>query len=257
MTHSKIAFAWLVSLPIAGSLSLFTTSADASVYTNKSGTTRVSISERVEKAGDRFGGEYVTKAAGRHWMGEMTFKPDPKGNTASHQKYIGTFKDFTTGSGTQLTCTGDLTMTVMRTGAQTQGQKQMVVNWTVKAGEKCPSIGQKFSLTLSEAFPKPNNNGDFAPENADAWHGGTQDSTWRSWRVMAQNLNCRATPDGKIQKTYKNGEILAAKIDRSGSAIVGSDGKLYPFTGKPWLRTKDACYVRANSQYIQPASDAF
>lgn len=92
-------------------------------------------------------------------------------------------------------------------------------------------------------------------ENADDWSGGTSDNTWLTWRVVNGSLNCRSTPQGDIKKTYKKGDIITAKNDRTGSAIVGSDGNFYPFKGDPWLRTKDSCYVRANSQYIQPASN--
>lgn len=255
MKRSKLSFWQLLSLPIVGfNLGFFTTSADASVYANKSGTTRVAISEQLEKPGEELGGDYITQAAGRTWTGQLNLKPNPKGNLPGRQNYRGTFKDFTTGPETQLVCTGDVNLTIITDG---KNRKQLIINWAVKAGEKCPSIGQKFSLNLSEAFPTPDKNGDFKPENADDWNGGTQDSTWRSWRVVTGSLNCRATPQGKIQKSYKNGTPIAAQIDRSGSAIVGSDGKQYPFKGDPWLRTKDACYVRANSQYIQPASDPF
>ncbi|MCF3578887.1 hypothetical protein [Planktothrix agardhii] len=255
MTHKKFLLLFVSS--IGFSFGLFTTPADASVYANKSNTTRVAIYEQVKTAEEKLEGEYFTNASGRTWVGDISLKAT-KGNTPGHQKYIGTFSDFTTGPATTLTCKGDVTVTIIRAGIALKNQKQIIINWTVKGGDKCPSIGQKFSMTLAEAFPIPDKNGNFMSENADDWNGGTQNSTWDSWRVVAEGLNCRTTPQGGVHKIYKKGDIIVTPPnDRNGSALVGSDGKIYPFKGEPWLRTKDSCYVRANSQYIQPASNPF
>jgi hypothetical protein len=253
MIHKKFLLLFVSS--IGFSFGLFITPANASVYANKSNTTRVAISPKVQ-TGEQLEGEYFTNASGRSWLGDMLLKTT-KGNTPGHQNYIGTFSDSTTGPATTLTCKGDVTVTIIRAGIALKNQKQIIINWTVKGGEKCPSIGKKFSMTLAEAFPIPDKNGNFMSENADDWNGGTQDSTWDSWRVVTGGLNCRSMPQGGVQKIYKKGDIVAAQNGRSGSAIVGSDGKIYPFKGDPWLKTKDSCYVRANSQYIQPASNPF
>jgi hypothetical protein len=253
MTHKKFLLLFVSS--IGFSFGLFTTPADASVYASKSNTTRVALFKQV-KTGEKLEGSYFTEASGRNWMGEISLTMK-KGNTPGHTNYVGTFEDFTTGSDVRFVCKGDVSLTIINKGIALKNQKQIIINWTVKGGNKCPSIGQKFSMTLAEAFPNPDKNGNFFIENTDDWMGGTASNTWETWRVVSEGLNCRTTPQGGVQKIYKKGNIVAAQNDRNGSALVGSDGKIYPFKGEPWLRTKDSCYVRANSQYIQPASNPF
>lgn len=254
MQDKKTKFWWLFISPMVISLSLMAP-ADASVYATPSNTTRIVLFKSV-KTGDKLLGSYITKASGRNWIGEISLTMK-KGNTPGHTNYVGTFQDETTGPDGRFVCKGDVSLTIINKGIVLKNQKQIIINWIAKTGEKCPSIGQKYSLTLAEAFPNPDKNGDFFIENTDDWMGGTADNTWETWRVVTQELNCRNTPQGAIKKTYKKGDIVPANNDRTGSALVGSDGKIYPFKGDPWLRTKDSCYVRANSQYIEPASNPF
>lgn len=255
MQSDKTKFWCLFILPITISLNLYMALADASVYASKSNKTRIALFEPTQK-GEKLEGNYFTEGSGRNWLGTM-FLTMKKGNTPGRTNYVGTFKDFTTGPDTRFYCEGDVSLTIISEGVALKNKKEIVVNWIVKTGEKCPSVGQKYSLTLAEAFPNPDKNGDFFIENTDDWMGGATDNTWETWRVVTQELNCRNTPQGMIKKTYQKGELVIAKNNRDGSALVGSDGKIYPFKGNPWLRTKDDCYVRANSQYIKPTSNPF
>jgi hypothetical protein len=96
--------------------------------------------------------------------------------------------------------------------------------------------------------PRATQSGDFTQRNAnvrrisdDRW------GTWDQWNVVSRDgeLNCRATPNGRIVKVYRTGkdQVFATRT---------SDNAIQTLNGSPWLLTRDRCYVRANSQYIQP-----
>lgn len=216
----------------------------ASVYANASDSTRIALHEKV--SGDSpITGEYSTRIGSQTWIGSVNVTG--QGSVGSY-RYTGTFSDFLTGPGSadsRSTCTGNIKMTRRAVGRSTQ--LSLSIEWTVTGGNNCPSVGQTFNLNLVEPYPVADRNGDFT--NISGWNGGTQDSSWGSWQVVDTTLNCRATPNGEIQKTYSQNTMLLAKIERSGSALVSA-----PSTGAPWLRTQDNCYVRANSRYIAPAS---
>lgn len=96
-------------------------------------------------------------------------------------------------------------------------------------------------------LPRPNRQGDFTAANANTHMSQTNGLvTWLNWRVVSKDgeLNCRATPNGTIRRVYRSGDRLTADT-RGANAIVLSNGS-------PWLLTRDRCYVRANSRYIQP-----
>jgi hypothetical protein len=71
--------------------------------------------------------------------------------------------------------------------------------------------------------------------------------TWDQWNVVSRDgeLNCRTTPNGRIVKVYKSGK------DRV-FATRDNDNAIQLANGSPWLLTRDRCYVRAHTQYIQP-----
>ena len=66
-------------------------------------------------------------------------------------------------------------------------QLRMLMNWTVRGGKNCPSVGQSFTMTLLEAIPQADRNGDHT-------------QSWGLWQVIATDgkLNCRATANGKV-----------------------------------------------------------
>ena len=211
----------------------------ASVYANASNSTRIALHET---GSNPVTGEYFTQVGSETWGGSVNVKGE---GMPGSLRYSGTFSDsFTSPSSSTKICTGDITLTRRAVGRTTQ--LGLSIEWVVKGGSNCPSVGQTFNMSLTEPYPTPDRNGDFV--NPSGWNGGTQDSTWGAWKVAETALNCRSTPNGTVQKVYSQNTGLLAKIERSGSAIVTSP------SGAPWLRTQDNCYVRANSRYITPSS---
>lgn len=97
-------------------------------------------------------------------------------------------------------------------------------------------------------LPRPNGRGDFTPRNANTYQSETNGMvTWPYWRVVSSDgeLNCRTSPNGKITKVYLSQRDRLQAETRGANAIIFSNGA-------PWMLTRDRCYVRANSRYIQP-----
>lgn len=97
-------------------------------------------------------------------------------------------------------------------------------------------------------LPRPNGRGDFTARNANTYRSETNGMvTWPQWRVVSSDgeLNCRATPNGRVTRVYEaRRDRIQAEL-RGGNAIRLSDGA-------PWMLTRQGCYVRANARYIQP-----
>ncbi|OUC14356.1 MAG: hypothetical protein B0A82_12790 [Alkalinema sp. CACIAM 70d] len=186
--------------------------------------------------------EYTTRIQGRIWMGNATVSGVPVPFSGVSQ-WKGTFRDFRTGSGAEQTCTGEIDIIEDLPG------QSFSATWKVTGGKACPAIGATTTLSLVDALPRPNARGDFTPEIVNQWNGGTQSSTWKGWQVVSADgsLNCRTSPNGLIKLTYQKGQGIQALIDRSGLAIT-------MLNGAPWLKTTDNCFVRANSQFIQPTN---
>lgn len=99
------------------------------------------------------------------------------------------------------------------------------------------------------SLPRSNRRGDFTPANANTFVSETNGRvTWPYWRVVSSDgeLNCRQTPNGRIVRVYLNHRDRVQAELRGGNAFVAATN------GAPWLLTRDRCYVRANTQYIQP-----
>lgn len=98
-------------------------------------------------------------------------------------------------------------------------------------------------------LPRPNRQGDFNSRNANTYLSETNGMvTWPTWRVVSSDgeLNCRATPNGKVTRVY------VVRRDRVRAELRGANAFVAASNGSPWMLTRDRCYVRANSQYIQP-----
>ncbi|MDX2231392.1 MAG: hypothetical protein NW220_17285 [Leptolyngbyaceae cyanobacterium bins.349] len=98
-------------------------------------------------------------------------------------------------------------------------------------------------------LPQPNRRGDFNASNANTFLSETNGMvTWPTWQVVSSDgeLNCRATPNGRIVKVY------FAKRNRVQAELRGGNAFVSAPNGSPWMLTRDRCYVRANSRYVQP-----
>lgn len=216
----------------------FPAAAAAAVYTTPTGQTRFVL----DLSRGQPSVEYITRIQGRNWIGmaKVSGVPVPESGVS---RYQGTFQDMQTGPGARLTCTGTIDI-INNLPAQS-----FSVTWKITGGNSCPSVGQTVRLNLIDAVPRPDARGDFTPAIVNQWNGGTQETTWRAWRVVSSDgsLNCRTTPNGAVKVAYKTGQSIRALIDRSGLATT-------TLNGAPWLKTTDNCFVRANARFIQPTN---
>ncbi|MBE9123025.1 hypothetical protein IQ269_20035 [Tychonema sp. LEGE 07199] len=217
--------------------------ASATTYINP--TTRkttLNLSEKVNNPN----GFYFTKVGNRDFLGNIQITRSE--GAAGSYYYNGTFKDSSTGPGRKIICSGDIAIVRRQVGRS--GQLGAEVTWKVKGGQNCTSVGQTFKVNLVELLPRSNASGDYTASNANTWLSETSGSvTWPAWRVTSRDgeLNCRQTPNGAIKRVYRaNRDTISAEL-RGGNAIAIANGE-------PWLLTRQGCYVRANSQYLQPVS---
>ncbi|MCU0568850.1 MAG: hypothetical protein MUF49_19905 [Oculatellaceae cyanobacterium Prado106] len=229
-------------------IGFYPSAALATTYTN--GVTTLVLTETQNNQNVQPTGFYFTRATGRDWLGRINIA-SYQGGVGSY-RYEGTFQDRTLGPGAQLTCTGDIRITRAFIGRS--NRLGAIAFWNITGGEGCPSVGQQPSLQLEEPLPHPDDQGEFNAQNANTYMSETNGTvTWPQWRLAAgiNQLNCRATPNGEILKVYQSNanrvDLINAET-RGGNAFATSDN------GGSWVLTRDRCYVRANSRYIEPVS---
>lgn len=208
----------------------------ATTYTSLSGTTTLVLREKTTSPS----GFYFTKFQGQEWMGQI--QVNRAGGTMG-SVYTGTFRDSTIGPGQQKTCIGNVKITRRSIGRNVGAE----VTWKVTGGTGCPLVGQTMKDTLEEPLPRPNATGEFT--NISTYMSETNGEVdWPKWRVVSPDgtLNCRETPNGKVQRSYNSG----TEIEVDGRAV----GALKLTPSGPWLLTRQRCYVRANTRYIEPVS---
>lgn len=223
-------------------LLIWCSAASATTYINATtGKTTLNLSEKANTPR----GFYFTQVGNRKFFGDIQITRSE--GAAGSYYYNGTFNDRALGPGRKIVCSGEIAI-VRRAG--TSKQLGAEVTWKVKGGENCASIGQTFKVNLVEPLPGPNASGNYSSSNANTWSSETSGSvTWPAWRVTSRDgeLNCRQTPNGAIKRVYRaDRDTIYAEL-RGGSAISVANGE-------PWLLTRQGCYVRANSQYIEPVS---
>ena len=214
--------------------------ASATTYVNPNGKTTLNLSEK----GNNRSGFYFTQVGDRKFLGNIQITRS-EGAVGSYY-YNGTFKDSAIGPGKKIFCSGDITIVRHQVGRSSQLGAE--VTWKVKVGENCPSIGKTFKVNLVEPLPRPNAICDYTSSNANTWLTETAGyGTWPTWRVTSRDgqLNCRQTPNGEIQRVYRADRDTVAAELRGVNAITMANGQ-------PCLLTRQNCYVRANSQYVQP-----
>jgi hypothetical protein len=267
----------LFALLITTNFTLWPSIAHAYVYTpptstnyqSTSGTTKLYLSNSDGTNSNKSSASYQTNVNGEIWSGNAQFTRvlGQNGNRALY----GTFKDYAGNTGRppydgtiERSCTGNLT------ASQTtpNDRYQLKATWNVTGGKNCTAIGKTYNLDLSEAIPIADAKGDFQLKNTATWGGldsGQNDfHTWDRWQIVDDSLNCRIRPNSDIVRTYRRGDQVESRYDGRGtaSAILGADNTesspSIVFSGKiqgpPWILTRDGCYVRSNSQYIQPLS---
>lgn len=239
MNNSKIALSGLVLSAMTMTLA---SPAQASLYRSASGSTQLGIIERNVSA-EKHTGSYVTVMGGQTWNG--SFKAIGEGILGSYL-YQGEFEDSPAGK-PNVKCTGTIQMSRRPLGRS--ATMSLETTWNVMGGTQCPSIGKMFKLTLIESLPKANAKGDYT-------------EGWGRWKVTSTDgkLNCRATPNGKILLTFQGTDTIT--IDgRAGGPFTRLNGDSWMYLAYPRYPATDAdfkpCYVRANSQYIQPLSIGF
>jgi hypothetical protein len=253
----------LTLLPLAAQAG--TAPSDRTNYQTVSGSTQLILDFSQPAQRGRI--EYETKIQGTDWWGEVT--PGSMSQQNGKNTVYGTFRDVPSNAffdrNAPMFCTGD----VVAIRSYANNRFQLDMTWKVTGGKKCTSIGQTINLKLSEAIPVADAQGDYNYANSRVWYGlnsGQNDyHTWDRWRAIESgSLNCRERPNGKILRTYPQGSDFVARYESRGvaSAILGADNNqtnpsaISPdlIKGKPWMLTKDKCFVRSNSQYIQPRS---
>ena len=80
------------------------------------------------------------------------------------------------------------------------------------------------------------------------------------WRVVAENLDCRRSPNLKslVLRTFQKNILIEAEVYRGGSDEVLVN--LLDENGQPWMNVRgrnrsEICLVRANSLYIEPVNN--
>jgi hypothetical protein len=118
-------------------------------------------------------------------------------------------------------------------------------------------------VVAQPAMPQPDRTGDYWSNEAPLKGRVPQGSRLMPgslWQVVSGGLNCRRKPRANqpVVRQFGQGAILQAEVYRGGSDEVLQNSR--DASGKPWmwvransLRLEDACYVRANRRYIQPA----
>lgn len=217
----------------------FIPSANATTYSDPNTANSVVIDE----GSNSRGGFYFRTVNGRQILGDVRFTSAMgSGNTF---RYQGTFTEYRNRPGTNPICTGNITLN--RSQIQQPTRYRAQVNLQITGGTECPDIGKTVALNLIEPLPRPDAQGNFTPANATTWVTQTAgNATWPKWRVTSADgeLNCRATANGTIKRVYRRDEeILAEGRLVDAIKIFGSD---------PWMLTRQGCYVRANSRFIQP-----
>lgn len=217
--------------------------AQAGTVISESGATVITIGGKR----DRLSGQYTTRANGVTWEGSFD------ANARSQGSYVGTFEDRPSTepiNRPQIFCTGEVRLQVTERGRF--DPTGMTLTWRPTGGQRCPSIGQTFTVTLKESLPRPDLNGNYTDANARTYVSQDRKLIWPEWEVVSPDgkLNCRATPYGAVTFTFRSGE----KLNRM-TAFRDSHFQLDDRGGSwLWVSSKQ-CYVRAGATTIAPLSD--
>lgn len=214
----------------------------AANYRSTNGTTIINLSEIGNSnltALPRNIGYYHTLINGQRVQGNIQILT--RNAALNNAKYTGTFDEY---PGCKGTIALDRTILI-------GGGVALRAAWTIgQSSKECQSpVGTKFVVNLVENLPvakdgnypaQPLNN-PFSAESS-AWNH----PVWKA--IDSPSLNCRATPNGKIVKSYPLGTQLVS-LNR-GVNTFGTDA-----AGQRWLYIPESrCFVRHSPMYIRPVS---
>ncbi len=107
--------------------------------------------------------------------------------------------------------------------------------------------------------PRTDASGNYSTAAVPGNRGNTYPN--KMWLVVANQLNCRVSPNGAVRSSIASGAIITADfveqeaiVNHEGSSwlrITGTDPFIYRYRGQGSLGT---CFVRANQRYITPVN---
>lgn len=189
-------------------------------------------------------GYYFTRVGGKLVQGNIKILTT---NAAPNNRiYTGTFDSYQIDP--NIVCRG--TIALERT-ILVGGGVALKAEWTIgQGGKNCPSpMGAKSEINLVENLPVAKN-GNYPAQPLES-PLSAESYAWNHpvWKVIDPTpLNCRATPGGRIVKSYPTGTKLFP-LDR-GVNIFEMDA-----AGGRWLRIPESrCFVRHSPRYLSPVS---
>jgi hypothetical protein len=247
----------LVSTLASGLLTGLDSPAIASVYDNTIGENQFGDQSHLILVENQSPGDPIPQGFGNKvflqtpdgplWTTDLTITQSNSG-TGGNRIYTGTFSQDTTVE----TCTGDVTLTRSRTGRDTI---RHLITMTRKftGGYNCSQVGQTDTWGFRETVPEEGDRIEYNANNADRWINlDNRNSTWIKWQLQRgiSQLNCRATPNGRITKVFQSSDVINVPTDvtLAGKSAFRAAGQ------SSWLLTDQNCYVRANSRYIRPVA---
>ncbi len=220
--------------------------AQAAHYRSTNGTTILSLNEsgNSDLAGvSKNSGSYTTSAGANRVNGGITILTQK--TAPNNVTYTGTFEDYVGKPDTG--CKGTMTLNRTRLSG---GGVALRSEWRIaQSGSRCESpVGTKFVVNLVENLPVARN-GNYP---GDPGSGSlSADYSWNHplWKVTdATSLNCRATPGGRVVKSYPLGTQFSTRL--KGINTFGTNS-----AGQRWMYIPGSnCFVRHSPSYLRPVS---
>ncbi|MEW6497312.1 MAG: hypothetical protein AB1589_33135 [Cyanobacteriota bacterium] len=240
MKFSRLLLISTISLVAA------TLPAQAASYKSTNDTTIIELNESGSRdfAGlPKNSGGYVTFRGGNRVNGGITIKT--RNAAPNNVTYTGTFEDYVGRPDTGCKGTIALNRTLL-----VGGGVALRSEWRIEqSGSRCQSpVGTQFVVNLVENLPVANN-GNYP---GDPGSGSmSADYSWNHplWKVAnSTSLNCRATPGGRVVKSYPLGTQLSTRI--KGINTFRTDS-----AGQRWMYIPGSnCFVRHSPTYLRPVS---
>jgi hypothetical protein len=240
MKFSRLLLISTISLVAA------TLPAQAASYKSTNGTTILNLNESGNSDFAQLpknSGRYVTFIGGNQVAGGITIL---RRNAAPNNvTYTGTFEDYVGKPDTGCKGTIALNRTIL-----VGGGVALRSEWRIgQSGSRCESpVGTKFVVNLVENLPVAKD-GNYPGDPGSG--SASEDYSWNHplWKVAdSTSLNCRATPGGRVVKSYPLGTQLSTRI--KGINTFGTDS-----AGQRWMYIPGSnCFVRHSPTYIRPVS---